>query len=188
MTLTGVGGVGKTRLAVHGAAELVGEFSNVWFVPLADVAGSTDVESAVAVAIGTTGTSDPLSAMRTLLAVPRTLLVIDNCEHVVEGAAAVADALTAQLPELHVLATGREALAIEGEHVVPVRPLDGSTTAVELFRERAAAVGPTSAVPSGPPSSTSAPVSMACRSRSSWRRLGRPRWAWRGCCARSPRA
>ena len=141
VTLTGVGGVGKTRLAVHAAAELVGDFANVWFVPLAAVADSNDVESAVAVAIGTTGTTDPLSAMRTLLAAQRTLLVIDNCEHVVEAAARVADALTASCPELHVLATGREALSIDGEQVVPVRPLDGGTGAADLFRERAAAAG-----------------------------------------------
>ena len=160
VTLTGVGGVGKTRLAVHAAAELVGEFSNVWFVPLADVADSSDVESAVAVAIGTTGTSEPLSAMRMLLAAQRTLLVIDNCEHVVEGAARVVDALTGSCPELHVLATGREALAIDGEHVVPVRP---ARRVHQCRRPLPGAGGRRGGRPprgaSGRPSSTSAPVS-----------------------------
>ena len=141
VTLTGVGGVGKTRLAVHAAAELVGELANVWFVPLADVADPGDVESALAVAIGVTGTSEPLSAAQMLLGAQPTLLVIDNVEHVVDHAAAMVDALTAACPELHVLATGREPLAIPGERVVPVLPLDGSTSAVELFRERAAAAG-----------------------------------------------
>jgi hypothetical protein len=69
------------------------------------------------------------------------LLIVDNCEHVIDAAAALVDALATACPELRILATSREALAVDGEQVVNVRPLPIATAAVELFRERAAAAG-----------------------------------------------
>jgi predicted ATPase len=141
VTLTGVGGVGKTRLGVQAATDLLARFCRVWFVELASVADADDVADAIALTVGAAAVTDPLAAATTLLAGERTLLVLDNCEHVVDSAAAVIDWLTAECPDLSVLATSREALGIDGEHVVPVRSLDPATTAAELFRQRAAAAG-----------------------------------------------
>ena len=141
VTLTGVGGVGKTRLAVHAAADLLSRFTDVWFVELASVADPDGVAGAIAVAAGAAGVADPLSAAAALLGGHRTLLVVDNCEHVIDGAASVVDALTARCPDLSVIATSREPLDVDGEHVVGVVALDPATAAVELFEQRAAAAG-----------------------------------------------
>ena len=141
VTLTGVGGVGKTRLGVQAAADLLTEFSNVWFAELASVADPDDVADAIALTLGVGAVNDPLAAAAAMLAGEGTLLVVDNCEHVVDSVAAVIDALTAQCPGLSVIATSREALGVEGEHVIAVGSLDPSTTAVELFHQRAVAAG-----------------------------------------------
>ncbi len=141
VTLTGVGGVGKTRLAIHTAVELLSGFTNVWFVELAKLSDSDDVAGAIALAAGAAAITDPLSTAAALLGGQRTLLVVDNCEHVVDGAAAVVDALTARCPNLSVIATSREPLGIDGEYVVGVLSLDPATTAVELFQQRTAAAG-----------------------------------------------
>lgn len=141
VTLTGVGGVGKTRLAIQVAADLLSRFANVWFVELAGVADPDDVADAIALSLGLGAVGDPLVAAAAVLAGRRNLLVVDNCEHLVDRAAEVIDALTAECLELHVLATSREALGIDGEQVVRVRSLDPATTAIELFRQRAEAAG-----------------------------------------------
>ncbi len=141
VTLTGVGGVGKTRLAVQCAADLLSNFSQVWFVELANVADPDDVVDALALALGVSAVTDPLAATCAILAGETTLLVVDNCEHVVDSAASMIDSLTAACPRLSVIATSREALDIGGEHVVAVRSLDTATTAVELFCQRAEAAG-----------------------------------------------
>jgi predicted ATPase/class 3 adenylate cyclase len=141
VTLTGVGGVGKTRLAVHVAADLLARFGDVWFVELASVVDPDDVADAIALTLGVGAVTDPLAAAAALLAGNDTLLVVDNCEHVVDTAAAAIDALTAACPRLVVVSTSREALGVDGEHVVAVGSLDPSTTAVELFHQRAAAAG-----------------------------------------------
>jgi predicted ATPase/class 3 adenylate cyclase len=141
VTLTGPGGVGKTRLGIQAAMEQLDRFCNVWFVELASVADPDDVADAIALAVGAAGVNDPLAAATAMLAGENTLLVLDNCEHVVDSAAAVIDALTNGCPNLAVIATSREALGIEGEHVVTVRSLDPSGSAVELFLQRATAAG-----------------------------------------------
>ena len=142
VTLTGVGGVGKTRLAIRAASESTAGFGHVWFVALASTTDPDDVVAAVALAIGAGGsTGSPLAAIRGIIGTSPALLVIDNCEHVIEAASAVVDELTTACTELRVLATSREALGIDGEQVVAVRPLDIPTAAVELFRQRAAAAG-----------------------------------------------
>lgn len=141
VTLTGVGGVGKTRLAIQSATDLLAQFSQVWFVELASVADPDDVADAIALALGVSAVTEPVATACALLAGERTLLVIDNCEHVVDSAAELVDTLTAECPNLSVIVTSREALDVVGEHVVAVRSLDAGTTAVELFRQRAHAAG-----------------------------------------------
>lgn len=141
VTLTGVGGVGKTRLAVQVATELLERFDNVWFAELASVADPDDVADAIALTMGVGAVPDPLAAAATMLAGTETLLVVDNCEHLVDNAAAVIDVLMSACPGLSVIATSRETLGIDGEHVVSVRSLDPATTAAELFRDRAIAAG-----------------------------------------------
>ena len=126
--------------------------------------------------------TDPLAAAAAMLAGEDTLLVVDNCEHVVDSAAAVIDALTAECPSLSVIATSREALGIDGEHVVAVavaRPGDHGRRAVPSSGPSRPA--PTSTRWSVRWSSTSAAGSTASRSPSSWPRPG-PR---RSGCRRS---
>jgi predicted ATPase len=149
VTLTGVGGVGKTRLAVQAAADLLPRSSSVWFVELAAVADPEDVADSIARTMGLGAPADPLPAVAAMLAGVHTLLVVDNCEHVVDAAAEVIDELVARCPELSVISTSREALGIDGEHVVPVRSLDPATAA-ELFRQRAVAAGADSAALADP--------------------------------------
>jgi predicted ATPase len=144
VTLTGVGGVGKTRLAIHAAADLLSEFATVWFVELARVRDPGDVAETIARTVGgagAVGAPDPLATATAALTGGRRLLVLDNCEHVVAGAAAAIDVLTATCPELSVVATSREVLGVDGEHILAVRSLDPSTAAGELFRQRAVAAG-----------------------------------------------
>jgi predicted ATPase/class 3 adenylate cyclase len=141
VTLTGVGGVGKTRLALRAAETLQDRFTDVWFVDLAAAREPGDVADAVARTVGATAFTDAISAAGSLISGELTLLVVDNCEHVLNAAATVIDSLVEKCPRLAVLATSREPLLIDGENVVAVRTLDPPTTAVELFKERAAAAG-----------------------------------------------
>ena len=99
VTLTGVGGVGKTRLALHAAETLLDRFADVWFVDLAAAREPGDVADAVARTVGATAFTDAIAAARSLISGEPTLLVVDNCEHVLNAAAAVVDALVATVPE-----------------------------------------------------------------------------------------
>lgn len=141
VTLTGVGGVGKTRLALRASADLLSEFAAVWFVELAGLGDPGDVPDVIARTVGARPAVDPLASAAATLLGQRTLLVLDNCEHVVDGAAWAIEVLTKSCPDLRVLATSREVLGLEGEHVLGVCPLDPETSAGELFRQRAAAAG-----------------------------------------------
>jgi predicted ATPase/class 3 adenylate cyclase len=140
VTATGAGGVGKTRLAIHAAADLLARFDKVWFVELAGVSDDAEVGDAVAATLGDAGAPDALDAIARIVGTARTLIVVDNCEHVIDGVADVVDALLARCAGLHTLATSREPLGIDGEHVVAVRSLD-SDAAAELFRQRSHAAG-----------------------------------------------
>ena len=147
VTLTGVGGVGKTRLAVQTAAGLVGEFpSGVWLVELAPVIDSALVAATVASALGVSvaGGVDSTEAVCRFLAQRRALVVLDNCEHVIVAAAALVDRLLAAGPRVRVLATSREPLDIAGESAwrVPSLSLDGDADALALFAERAGQAQP----------------------------------------------
>jgi predicted ATPase len=143
VTLVGPGGVGKTSLALAAAHRVVADRRRVRLVELAEMAASADVPSTVAERLGVSGgagrtLTDSIAA--TLRARP-TLLVLDNCEHVVEGAARFEKAITDATVDLRVLTTSREPLGLAGERVVHVQPLQVDGAAVELFGERARAAG-----------------------------------------------
>ncbi|MGH9290058.1 MAG: hypothetical protein ACRD0V_17490 [Acidimicrobiales bacterium] len=156
VTLTGVGGCGKTRLAIKAASGLLERFPDgVFFGDLAPVAEPEVVASAVAAAVGFprmslgTGSGRPASELVEFLSTREVLLVLDNCEHVIDACAALVDEILERCPGAAVLATSREALDLQGEQVHPVSPLplpgDDLTEisdAVQLFCERAAAVRP----------------------------------------------
>jgi predicted ATPase len=150
VTLTRVGGVGKTRLALQAAAGLTGEFpGGTWLAELAPVSDAALVPMVVASAIGASvaGGLEATDAVCRLLAPRRALVVLDNCEHVIDAAATLVDQLLGTAPRVRVLATSREALDVSGESLwrVPSLSLDGdggAGDAVALFAARAAQVQP----------------------------------------------
>ncbi|MGO9729948.1 ATP-binding protein [Mycobacterium sp.] len=149
VTLTGVGGVGKTRLAVEVAAHLADEFPDgVWIFELAAVADPAAVPDAVAAVLGVTqqaGKSVSESVAAALEGRVR-LLVFDNCEHVRDVAADLVEAILAQSETVKVLVTSREGLGVADEQLWPVPSLDVGagidSAAVNLFVERAHSVAP----------------------------------------------
>jgi predicted ATPase len=149
VTLTGVGGVGKTRLAVEVAGRLADEFPDgVWFFELAAVTDPAAVPDAVAAVLGITqqpGETVSESVAAALEGRVR-LLVIDNCEHVLDTAADLIEAILAHSATVRILATSREGLAVPDEQVWPVPALDTAagidSAAVSLFVERAQGIAP----------------------------------------------
>ena len=126
VTLTGPGGVGKTRLAIRLGAELLdGSGAGVWFVDLAPLLESALVAGTVAAVLGVSEQPGArlLDALADALVDRRLLLVLDNCEHVVENAAELVAGLVRRCPGVSVLATSREPLRIAGEHVYRVPSL-----------------------------------------------------------------
>ncbi|MER7730932.1 BTAD domain-containing putative transcriptional regulator [Streptomyces erythrochromogenes] len=174
-TLTGPGGAGKTRLAVQSARPLLDRFPDgVWLVELAPLDAEADVAPAVlnALALREHGAAagDPLDRLAAALRTRTALIVLDNCEHLVEAAAALADRLLGECPGLRILATSREPLGLTGEALWPVRPLalppadaDAaqalSYAAVRLLNDRAAAARSGFAVTE----ETAAAVTRICR-------------------------
>jgi len=155
VTLTGAGGIGKTRLAVALAGELRTQFADgVWLAQFSPLADSKLVPAAVAAAVGLEPGGDvSVQTVARGLAGRRLLLVLDTCEHVIEIAAGMAEAALGAAPELRIVATSREPLKAEGEWVYPVSPLAVPTADVEaakfseygairLFVERARAADP----------------------------------------------
>jgi predicted ATPase len=153
VALVGPGGSGKTRLALEVARRVAGSFPDgVWFVALDAVGSGSDaigaITAAVGLAAGDTSGQRPLPAgaraerVGAFMAEREALLVLDNCEHVIEDAAAVAEDLLAAAPRLRVLATSRERLRVPGEMLWSVRPLTPADS-LELFAERAGAAAPT---------------------------------------------
>jgi predicted ATPase len=160
VTLTGPGGVGKTRLGLQAARQLSPRFGDGgWLCELAPIRDPAGVDDAVAAVFSLTARAgqNTREALVEFLRAKQLLLVLDNCEHLLAGAAALAGVLQRSCERLVILATSREGLGIEGERLVPVPPLGlpgpgaGLDTtvgaeAVRLFAERAAAVKPGFAV------------------------------------------
>jgi predicted ATPase/DNA-binding winged helix-turn-helix (wHTH) protein len=157
VTLTGAGGIGKTRLALAAARRLLPQFADgVWLAEFSPIADPGLVPVTVAATIGLDLGGGDVSAQRLsqALAGRRVVLVLDTCEHVIGAAAALAEALLRAGGTLHLLATSREPLRAEGEWVYPVPPLAVPTAdldyaddllrygAVRLFVERARAAEP----------------------------------------------
>ena len=127
VTLTGVGGIGKTRLALEAAHRLAGTFGgDVWFVELASLSDPGLVPSAVARVLGLKliGDETSVEAVARMVGERKMLLVLDNCEHVVDAAAALTETMGRLCPRSTVLATSREALRVDGEHIYQVPALD----------------------------------------------------------------
>jgi predicted ATPase/DNA-binding SARP family transcriptional activator len=142
VTLTGVGGVGKTRLALETATSVSAEFRDgAWLCDLAPLAVTDALWDAVAasLAIGQPQGRSTREVVLDYLAVKHLLLVIDNCEHVLVAISRVIGSIARACPHVVVLATSREALALPGEHRVAVAPLV-ENDALQLFCDRAFAV------------------------------------------------
>jgi non-specific serine/threonine protein kinase len=158
LTLTGTPGVGKTRLARHVARQVRRRFADgTWLVELAALHTGELLPETVLNVLEVQGVSggQPLESLIEHLADKRLLLVLDNCEHLVDACAKLAHALLATAPRLRILATSREALNVYGEHIMTVPSLSlpedvgspwrqeaGPCEAVELFALRAAEVRP----------------------------------------------
>jgi predicted ATPase len=156
-TLTGTGGVGKTRLALRVADEVRAAFpGGAWLVELADITDPAVVSLAIAHGVGVREIPgrDPYQVLVQELRTRRLLLVLDNCEQVRDGVAVLVSALLGDCADVHILVTSRERLGVAGEIAWPLAPLItpsvpaesigiiGQSDAVRLFVERARAVRP----------------------------------------------
>ncbi len=153
VSIVGPGGMGKTTVALAVAESQLARFPDgVWFVDLAPLSDPGRVPLALASALNVSiSSTDPWATLREPLRGSRMLIVLDNCEHVIDGAAALSERVLREAPRTHILATSREALDAEGEWVhrlaaleAPVLdepPLEQARTfaAVQLFAERASA-------------------------------------------------
>ena len=153
VTLVGAGGIGKTRLSLEVAHEVLNTFPDgLWFIEFAPLADPALVLQAIVNTLGLIEQANrpPQTMLTDFLKAKKSCLVLDNCEHLIQASAELAEALLRACPELHILATSREALGISGESTFNVLPLStpdirqSSTTesltryeAVELFLERA---------------------------------------------------
>ena len=149
VTLTGAGGAGKTRLAIQLAAQLTGEFGDgVWYVDLAPITDPELVPITVARALGLPD-QPGRSTMDTLtrfIADRQMLVVLDNCEHLLDASAALVDALLGAAAGLTLLATSREPIGVAGEVSWRVPSLSLADEAIELFTDRARRARPDFAV------------------------------------------
>jgi predicted ATPase/DNA-binding CsgD family transcriptional regulator len=159
VSLVGPGGVGKTRLAVRGATDLGRGFANgAWWVELAEIRDAALVANAVGAALDLRdqAATKPLQVLLSYLRDSELLLVVDNCEHVLQASAELVAEILRAAPGVRVIITSREPLQVPGEHVVPVPPLGlppagagqplaqlRQNEAVLLFSERAAAASGT---------------------------------------------
>jgi predicted ATPase/DNA-binding winged helix-turn-helix (wHTH) protein len=156
VSIVGPGGVGKTTVAVAVAHEMAADFRDaICFVDLSALKDGALVVPAVASAVGCLGQAhDSLPRLLAFVADKRILLVLDSCEHVIESVAMLTEGLFREAPLVHILATTREALRVEGEHIHLLQSLDSppselnitaakalSSPAVQLFMDRAAAGG-----------------------------------------------
>jgi predicted ATPase/DNA-binding CsgD family transcriptional regulator len=152
LTLTGAGGVGKTRLAMRVAERPHRAFPDGVYVAELDALrdpGLLAQTVATVLGLGDVG-AEATTRLADHLEDKRLLLVLDNCEHLVDGCAMLVSTLLSRAPDLRVLATSRHVLGVEGEHIMEVSPLavpddggaDGGSDAISLFRDRAEAACP----------------------------------------------
>ncbi|GDY31233.1 hypothetical protein GTS_28660 [Gandjariella thermophila] len=162
VTLTGPGGVGKTRLALRVVRGMGRSFpGGIWFVDLAPLQNPALLAHTIvqALEIGDQSTRHPLDVLRGYLSGRRLLLVLDNCERVAAECAQLAASLLDAAPKLHILVTSRQTLGVAGEHILDVHPFEAPAPewvdspgagsehhAVTLFEQRAQAVDPGFAV------------------------------------------
>ena len=153
VTLAGPGGSGKTRLALEAAASLMREFADgVWFVALATISEGQRLPGTVAQVLGVSDRADEdiVDTLQAWLRNRELLLILDNCEHVVEAAGGFCERLLPTCGRLRILATSREFLDLRGEHAIQTPPLAvpddlalaSLSDAVQLFLARAAARAP----------------------------------------------
>jgi hypothetical protein len=156
VSVFGAGGMGKTTVSLAVAHALSNRFDDaVYFVDLGTVRDGTIVTSVVASAVGCLGQAqDPIQELLTFVTEKRILILLDNCEHVINAAATLAERLFKEAPQVHLLTTTREALRVEGENLYQLLPLQGpkgdestaeevlASPAVQLFMDRAAASRP----------------------------------------------
>ncbi len=153
VTITGPGGVGKTRLAIHAMHAAESRFPDgQWFCDLAALPPGASIEPAVATILGIDVQHGERAADRIVayLAPRRALVVLDNCEHVLDTAADLVTQILEAAPATTMLATSRERLRVAGEQNFPVDPLDVShwdSDAMRLFEDRARSANPSFAVP-----------------------------------------
>jgi predicted ATPase/DNA-binding SARP family transcriptional activator len=140
LTLVGTGGVGKSRLAIEVARPLEASFiDGVWLVELAPVVDPGLIASTVGTVLGFQNSTD--ASLSIALREKRLLFLLDNCEHLIDATAALADRLLKACPHVRILATSREPLRIEGERTERVANLE-EAPAAQLFLDRAADVAP----------------------------------------------
>ena len=189
VTLTGIGGVGKSRLALRVADRVRRDFSDgVWLVELGDTRDPALLGDVIANALGLRSrrAGSIVDVLTGYLSARNLLMILDNCEQVIDAVTALTETLLKVCPRVRILATSREALNIGGESAFPVPPLTipcpsidpapgaNRADAVALFADRAAAVVPASTSPTttGPPWSASALASTGFRWRSNSPRPG----------------
>jgi predicted ATPase/DNA-binding CsgD family transcriptional regulator len=155
VTLVGPGGVGKTRLAIRAATDLARAFpGGAWIIELADIRDPGLVPNAVLAALDLRdqAATGPAAVVLSYLREKELLLLLDNCEHLLEASAVLVSDVLSVAPRVKVIATSREPLSVAGEHVLPVPPLElpraeptepldqlRLNESVELFTERASA-------------------------------------------------
>jgi predicted ATPase/DNA-binding SARP family transcriptional activator/class 3 adenylate cyclase len=154
VTLTGPGGCGKTRLAIEVSRDAKRRGEVVWLAELASLRDERLVPEAVAAAVGVETGPDPLEDLLAQSTALNGLLVLDNCEHLLDGCAAVVERLLRAAPEIRILTTSREPLGLAGQQEWPVRPLAvpdlsqldreqlAQVESVQLLLDRARAVRP----------------------------------------------
>lgn len=144
VTLTGTGGVGKTRMALELGRSMLDRFdAGVWFVELAPLTQPDDVAAVVSCTLSIPAQSSltPLESLVDWMRERQMLLIVDNCEHVLDGVRPLLTVLAARCPTLNIVATSREPLGVVGERVHAVDVLDADVDGAKLFLDRAEAAG-----------------------------------------------